>query len=96
MLCFREFLVPIKFMDKKGEYQDFLSKNFCLTVSKNVVGEPIRVSLISISGIATFYASESYDTVFRRFFCLAEPKNFAAEPFCAVCQKNSCNEKVYG
>ena len=96
MLCFRELLVPIKFMDNKGEYQDFLSKNFCLTVSKNLVGEPFRVSLTSISVIATFYASEGYDTVFRRFFCLAEPKNFAGEPFCAVCQKNFGSEKVYG
>ena len=54
MLCFREFPVPIKFTDKKGEYQDFLSKNFCLTLSKNLVGEPFRVSLIS--GVAKFYA----------------------------------------
>ena len=54
MLCFRKFLVPNKFMDKKGEYQDFLSKKFCLTVSKNFAVEPFRLSLIS--GIAKFYA----------------------------------------
>ena len=30
-----------------GEYQDFPSKNICLTVPKIFVGEPFRVSLIS-------------------------------------------------
>ena len=54
MLCFRKFMVPNKFMDKKLEYQDFLSKKFCLTVSKNFAGEPFRGSLIS--GTAKFYA----------------------------------------
>ena len=34
--------------------------------------------------------------LFRHFFYLAEPKNFAGEPFCAVCQKNSGIGKVYG
>ena len=29
-----------------GEYQDFPSKIFCLTVAKNFAGEPFRVSLI--------------------------------------------------
>ena len=47
MLCFRKFLVPKKFMEKKGEYQDFASKYFCLTVTKNAVGEPFSLSLIS-------------------------------------------------
>ena len=88
MLCFREFLVPIKFMDNKGEYQDFLSKNFCLTVSKNLVGEPFRVSLISISGIATFYASEGYDTVFRRFFLSRRTEKFRRGTLlCCVSEK---------
>ena len=54
MLCFRKFLVAKKFMDKKGGDQDFLSKIFCLTVSKSFVVESFRVSLIS--GIAKFFA----------------------------------------
>ena len=29
-------------------------------------------------------------------FCLTEPKNFVEEPFCAVLQKISGSEKVYG
>ena len=32
-----------------GEYQNFLSKIFCLTVPKKVVGETLRVSLIRVS-----------------------------------------------
>ena len=39
-----------------GEHQDFPSKIFCLTVSKNSVGQPGIVSLIS--GIEKFFASE--------------------------------------
>ena len=36
-----------------GNYQDFLSKNFFLTVPKKIVREPIRVSLIS--GLENFF-----------------------------------------
>ena len=63
MLCFRKLPVAKKFMDKReggGEYQDFPSKIFCLTVPKNVVGENFRVLLIS--GIENF--------VFQRFMSL--------------------------
>ena len=50
MLCFRKFLVAKKFMDKRErEVSKFLSKSFCLTVPKNFVGEPFRVSLIRVS-----------------------------------------------
>ena len=34
-------------MDKRGEYQDFLSKSFCLTVPKISVGESFSVALFS-------------------------------------------------
>ena len=64
MLCVRKFLVAKKFMDKKGEYQVFASKNFCLTVPKKFVGEPFSASLIS--GIKKFYASEGYVKCFSR------------------------------
>ena len=80
-----------------GGYQDFPSKIFCLTVPKNFVREPFRVSLIS--GIEKFYASEIYVTIFdflSKFFCLTVPKNFVVEPFCAVIEKISGSEKVYG
>ena len=50
VLCFRKFPVAKKFMDKRGgEFQDFLSKTFCLTVPKISVGggESFSVSLYS-------------------------------------------------
>ena len=34
-------------MDKRGEYQDFQSKIFCLTVPKIFVGESFTAALIS-------------------------------------------------
>ena len=49
-----------------------------------------------ISGIEKFYAAEGYVTIFKRLFCLTVPKIFVGEYFCAVFQKNSGCEKVYG
>ena len=63
-------------MDKKGgEFQDFPSKIFCLTVLKISVGESFSVSLIS--GIGNIYVSEGYVTIFdflSNFFCFTVPK----------------------
>ena len=74
MLCFGKFPVANKFMDKKGgEYQNFPSKTFCLTVAKNFVGEPFSVSLIL--GIEKFYASEGYVTIFCRNFLSQSTEN---------------------
>ena len=53
MLCFRNFPEAKMFMDKKGEYQDFPSKVFCLTLLTNFVVEPFSVKLIS--GIEIVY-----------------------------------------
>ena len=81
----------------RGEYQDCPSKTFCLTLPKNFVGEPFRVSLSS--GMEKFYASERYVTIFdflSKFFCLTVAKNFVGEPFCAVFHKNFGSEKVKG
>ena len=47
MLCLRKDLVANKFMDKKGESEDFPSEIFCLTVPRNAVGESFSLSLIS-------------------------------------------------
>ena len=78
------------------QYQDFPSKFFCLTVPKEFVREPFRVSLIS--GMEKFFASEGYVTIFEflsNFFWHTLPKNFVGEPFCAVFHKIFGNEKVY-
>ena len=70
MLCFRNFPVAKKFMDKNGgggrEYQELPSKNFCLTVPKNSVGKSFSVSVIS--GIEKFCAQEGNNTIFYRKF----------------------------
>ena len=62
LLCFRNFPVAKKFEVKRGSIT--ASKNFCLTVPKNFVGEPFSVSLLS--GIENFYALEGYVTNFQR------------------------------
>ena len=53
------------------QYQDFPSKIFCLTVPKEFVREPFRVSLIS--SMEKFFASEGFVMIFdfpSKFFCL--------------------------
>ena len=96
MLCFRKFLVAKKFMDKKGgEYQKTPSKTFCLTVAKNFVGKPFSVSLILGIGKILCFRGLCHDFP-SKIFCLTVPKKFVGEPFCAVFQKISGSEKVYG
>ena len=56
-------------MHNRG-YHKLPSKIFCLTVPKNFVGEPFKVSLIS--GIEKFYALEGYVTVFCRFLFVSQ------------------------
>ena len=56
MLCFRKILVAKKFIDKSGgEYQDFPSKTYCLTVPKYLVGEPVCAVFQKISGSEKVY-----------------------------------------
>ena len=63
-LCFRKYLVSKKLKEERvREYQDFPSKNFCLAVPKNFVGESFSASLFS--GIKKFYASERGEGVSR-------------------------------
>ena len=78
MLCFRNFLVSKKFMEKRGkgggECHHFRSIFFCLTVPKNFVGQPFRVSLFS--GIENFHASEGFVTNICRFFLSHSAEKF--------------------
>ena len=51
MLCFRNFLVAKKFLDKReGRYQDFPSKLLCLTMPKHLVEDPFCAVFQKISG----------------------------------------------
>ena len=65
-----------KGMDKRGggEYQDFPSKFFCLTVAKKFVGEPFGVSLISV--IEKLFASEGFVTIFVESFLSHSTETF--------------------
>ena len=94
MLCFREFPVGKKFMDKGGGGHNFPSKTFCLTVPKIFVGESFSVSLMRVS--KNFKLQRVMSQFFVEFFSLTVPKNFVEEPFCAVFQKISGSEKVCG
>ena len=68
---------------REGEYQEFPSKTFCLTVPNNFRnGDPFSVSLIS--GIEMFMLQRvmSRISIFcRNFFCLTVPDIFVCEPF---------------
>ena len=55
-------------LDKRGEYQDFASKIFCLTVPKNFVGEPFRVSVIAGTEKVWIRQAGSIKIFRRRFF----------------------------
>ena len=96
MLCFRKFRVAKKLKNtREGEVSRFPSKNFCLTVTKNFVGEPFSVSLKS--GIAKNFCFRGLCHDFpSKIFCLTVPKHFVEEPFYAVFQKTSGSEKNYG
>ena len=58
----------------RGEYQNFPSNFFCLTLPKNFVGEPFSLSLIS--DIEKVYASEGYVTISAENFSSHSTKTF--------------------
>ena len=83
-----------------GEYQDFPSKFFCLTVPKNFAGEPFSAVFQKFPVAKKFMdkggGGGEYQDFPSKIFCLTVPKNFVVETFCAVFQKISGSEKVYG
>ena len=96
MLCYRIFLVAKKFMKKKGEgrVSKFAVERFLSQSADKVRRRSFILSIFSC--IEKFYASEGFVTIIRRIFCLTVPKLFVEEAFCAVLQKYSGGEKVYG
>ena len=84
-----------KSLDKRGEYQDFPSKNFCLTVRKFSVGESFTVAVIS--GSEKVYGQEGggeYQDFPKKTFCLTVLKKFVGESFTVAVISGS--ENVYG
>ena len=76
--CFTNFGYRIS-LEKRGEYQGFPLKLFCLTVPQNFVPEPFNVSLYS--DIEKFYALEGYVTFFCRKFLSDSAEIFRWETF---------------
>ena len=73
MLCFRKFLVAKKFMDKRGDYHDFQSKIYCLTLPKNFVEEPFCAVFQKISVAKKFMdKKEGSIKIFRRKFSVSQ------------------------
>ena len=101
MLCSRKFPRAKNLMDqrRRGEYQAFPSKTFCLTVPKFSDGKTFSVSLISSIEevwIRGGGGGSEYQAFPSKSFCLTVPKIFVEEPFCAAFQKISASEKIYG
>ena len=87
MLRFRKFPVAKKITDKrKGEYQDFPSKNFCLTVPKISVKESFTVALIW--GIERVWirggGGGEYQKFPSKFFCLSAEKFRRGILYCCI------------
>ena len=94
MLCFRNFLVPKKFMDEKeGEVSRFSFEHF-LSHSAEKIRRGSLKCVISF-GYRKFLCFRGLCHDFpSRIFCLTAPKHYVEEPFCAVFQKFSGSEKV--
>ena len=61
------------------------------------VGKPFSVSLISgIEKVGIRGGGSEYQDSPSNIFCLRVPKTFVEEPLCAVFQKVSKREKIYG
>ena len=99
MIVFKEFLQtsvpPLISVLYAKEYHDFPLKNFRLTVPKNFVEEPVCVSE-NFGYRKTLCLRGEYHDFLSKVCCLTVMKNFVGEYFCAVFQKISGSEKVYG
>ena len=80
-------------MDKRGEYQDFPSKIFCLTEPKIFVGESFTVALSSGSEKVWIGGEGEYQDFPSKTFYLTVPKISLWESFTVALISGS--EKVY-
>ena len=97
LLFLRKLLVSKSFIDEKGGIT-FFRRNFLShrTETKSFVKEPFCFPEIFWYQ-KNFMDKRGLNTIFsQKFFCLTVPRSFVGEPFCAVFQKISGTEKVYG
>ena len=81
-----------KGLDKNGEYQDFPSKNFCLTVPKIFVGESFFVALF-LDIEKDWERRGEYQDFLAENFCVTVPNFSIRESF--IVALNSGTEKVW-
>ena len=94
VLCFRNFPVAKKFVDKREGYQDFPFEHFCITVPKTLIGDLLVFHKFRVS--KTNYSSVGYVSSFCPDFCCpTQPKIFLGDSFCAVFHKLYGCEKDY-
>ena len=65
-----------------GEYQNFPSKIFCLTVLRNFVGQPFQAVFQKTSGGENFMDKKEGEVsrFVLKIFCLNVPKNAVGDP----------------
>ena len=76
--------MPKKFGLERGDYQDFLSKNICLTVRKISVGGANPLAFHSFWASIKFGrggGGRQYQDFPSKFFCLTVPEEFLREHF---------------
>ena len=84
-------------MDKTGgESIKFYRRILLAHTAEISVGESFTVALVS--GIEKVWITKrrEYRHYIPKIFCLTVQKNFVCEPFCAVFQKISGSQKIYG
>ena len=95
LLCFRKFRVSKNIRDKRGEeYQDFPSIFLSHSSEKFRRGTLLSFRKFRVS--KNFMPTGGIIRFSIKNLLSHRTENLRGEPFCAVFQKNSGNEKVYG
>ena len=81
---------------REGAGITIFRQNCFVSLPKNFVGEPFGVSENFWYRKSFWIRGGEYQDFPSKIFCLTVPKNFVVETFCAVFQKISGSEKVYG
>ena len=98
MLCFRKFLVAKKFMNKRWGVSRFSVENLLSHGAEKLGrGNPLVFHSFRVSKkFIDKRGGREYQDFPSKTYCLTVPKYLVGEPVCAVFQKISGSEKVYG
>ena len=88
VICFRKVPVPKTFGKEGGEYEDISSNKFCLTVSKNILGNFFVFHKTSGTDEGKFLwirrgRGREYHDFLSKNFCHTVMESFVREPFIA-------------